>query len=359
MADRYTEHILTSLSDGLMVVDETFAIVVCNPALEEMLGLPASKVLHQPLAKIFTQAPFLCQQAASTFQSGKTYVNREAFLPRRDGTVLTVSLTTSPLFDSEGKIIGTILVIRDRTRMRELEAEARRLEALASFSTIAAGVAHEIKNPLLGIRGAAQLLQEELPTPELREYTEVIIKETQRLNTLIETLLDLTRPQRLKREPQNIHQLLDRVLFLLQLPARQKGVTFQRHYDPSLPPIWLDAERITQVFFNLLQNGLDAMEHPGVITLTTRVAAESQVLAPDRAPTHFALIEIRDQGTGIPEEIQDKLFTPLFTTKSRGSGLGLVISYRIVNDHGGRLLLKSRPGQGTVASVYLPLSKQG
>jgi two-component system nitrogen regulation sensor histidine kinase GlnL len=259
------------------------------------------------------------------------------------------------LLNTDGVIIGAVLLIRDQSRLQVLEEEAKRSETLASFATLAAGVAHEIKNPLLGIRGTAQLLQEELSSPELKEYTSVIIKEANRLDTLVETLLDLTRPQPLKREPRNIHQILERVLLLQKAVAQEKGIAFHCEYDLSLPEIWLDEERMIQVLVNLLQNSLEAMETGGTITITTKVAEEYQLLPGVKQGIHFALVEIHDQGVGIPEEVQDNLFTPFFTTKRRGSGLGLVISHRIVSDHGGRLLLKSQTGKGTVASVYLPL----
>ncbi len=351
----YSEHVLASLSDGLVVVDETFSIVVFNPAIEEMLGWSASKALHRPLQKVFAQPVSLYERVVSTFRSGKVYANQEEILQRRDGSELAVSITSSPLFNSEGDIIGVVLLIRDRSRFRVLEEEARRIETLTSFATLAASVAHEIKNPLLGIRGTAQLLQEELPSSALKEYTGVIIKEANRLNTLVETLLNLTRPQPLKREPHNIHQILERVLFLLKSQAQEKKILFHPDYDPSLPEIWLDEERMVQVFVNLLQNSLEAMESGGEITITTKVATEYQLLPKEKQEIYFALIEIQDQGIGIPDTIQENLFTPFFTTKRQGSGLGLVISHRIISDHGGRLLLKSQEGKGTVASVYLPI----
>jgi two-component system nitrogen regulation sensor histidine kinase GlnL len=214
-------------------------------------------------------------------------------------------------------------------------------------------MAHEIKNPLLGIRGAAQLLREELTTNEAREYTDIIIREADRLNALMEEMLDVVRPHALKRALVNLHEVLDGVIALEQPSCRLRGVQMRQLYDPSLPDLWADRNRLTQAFLNLIRNGWEAMPLGGTLTLATSRSSEPTRVGPGGGP--MLVVELTDQGVGIPAEVQQKLFTPFFTTKAKGSGLGLAISHRIVEEHGGRFVIKSTPGQGTTVRVYLPV----
>jgi two-component system nitrogen regulation sensor histidine kinase GlnL len=233
-----------------------------------------------------------------------------------------------------------------------LEESQRPADRLAALGQLAAAMAHEIKNPLLGIRGAAQLLREELLHDDLREYPEVIIREADRLNALLEEMLDFARPHPLKQETVNLHEVLDNVLALERPSCQARGILVRQQYDPSLPDISADRHRLTQVFLNLVRNAWEAMPHGGTLTLTTKTASEFVRFKPGTGP--ILLIEVADEGGGISLEVQEKLFTPFFTTKPTGSGLGLVISHKIVEEHGGRLAMKSSPGKGTTVRVYLP-----
>jgi two-component system nitrogen regulation sensor histidine kinase GlnL len=193
-----------------------------------------------------------------------------------------------------------------------------------------------------------------LATEEAREYTDVIIREADRLNVLMEEMLDFARPHPLMRSRVNVHEVLDNVIALERPACTVRGVQIRQHYDPSLPDLWADRNHLTQTFLNLIRNAWEAMPHGGSLTLTTARSSEPIRLGPGGGP--MLLVELADEGVGIPLEVQDKLFTPFFTTKAKGSGLGLAIAHRIIEEHGGHFSLKSLPGQGTTVRVYLPVN---
>ena len=191
------------------------------------------------------------------------------------------------------------------------------------------------------------------------EYTAVLLKEVTRVNSIIEMLLDLGRPVTLHAVPLNVHQLLERVALLLEEEATSLGVQFVRRYDPSLPPILADEDRIVQVFHNLVRNAIEAMPGGGRLTLVTRLSMNPLFAKVDlgRGQRSLAEIQIADEGQGIPEATRDKLFTPFFTTKDRGMGLGLALCHRIVEEHKGAIQVRSEPGRGTAVSCFLPIAK--
>src|SRR3972149_6686821 len=217
-----------------------------------------------------------------------------------------------------------------------------------------------LTNPLPAIRGAVQLMQRELGD-EARwgEYTAVLLKEVTRVNSIIEMLLDLGRPVTLRAVPLNVHQLLERVALLLEEEAASLGVQFVRRYDPSLPPILADEDRILQVFHNLVRNAIEAMPRGGRLTLVTRLSMNPLFAKVDlgQGQKSLAEIQIAAEGQGISEAPRDKLFTPFFTTKDRGLGLGLALCHRIVDEHKGATQVTSEPGRGTAVSCFLPIAK--
>jgi two-component system nitrogen regulation sensor histidine kinase GlnL len=347
------EHILASLSDGIVVLDPTCRILFFNPAMEEMTGISSQRASGMAFASLLPKDSPIPGHVAATLETGQPFFAQEAEWQRWDGQPLPTSLTISSILDKTGETLGVVLVVRDQRRLKELEESQRPSERLTAFGVLAAAMAHEIKNPLVGIRGAAQLLREELATPEAREYTDVIIREADRLNSLMEEMLDFARPHALKRSLVNLHEVLDTVLALERPSCARRGVTLRQHYDPSLPDIWADRNHLTQVFLNLVRNAWEAMPHGGVMTVTTRRSSEPVRVRPRGGP--MLLVELADEGVGIPADVRQKLFTPFFTTKAKGSGLGLAISHKIIEEHGGRFIIKSIPDQGTTVRVYLPV----
>jgi two-component system nitrogen regulation sensor histidine kinase GlnL len=248
-------------------------------------------------------------------------------------------------------------VLRDLSRVRELEEQLRRSDRLAALGVLAAGVAHEVRNPLAGVRAAAQLLEREPIFPAgLREFTGVIIREVDRLNRLVDDLLTFAGRRPPTIAACNLNQLADEALRLEASRVQTARVAVARQYDPALPLVAGDADRLLQVFLNLIRNGAEAMQgRGGELTVRTRFERLSTQCGGRAA----GVVEIVDTGPGIPAEVRGKLFTPFFTTKDGGTGLGLPISLRIVEEHGGALEAQSEAGQGTTFRVWLPLAGEG
>jgi two-component system nitrogen regulation sensor histidine kinase GlnL len=349
------EDLLESLQDAMIVIDPGGRVRSVNQAAEELIGVSAQPLAGRTVEQVFSDHRALRELVRKTLESGRTHTDFDARLARQDGTQVAVSAVASVISDATGEARGVVLALRDQTRIRELENRLSRSDRLAALGTVAAGVAHEIRNPLAGIRGAAQLLEGERDfLPAFKEYTSVIIKEVDRLAAIVETLLSFASPRTPVLRPCNLHEVLDNLLFLEQGPMGACGVSVQRHYDPQLPEILADPSEIRQVFLNLIRNGVEAMPAGGELMIRTRYERASQRCR----GLSVAVAEIIDQGAGIDPAIERRLFTPFFTTKDEGTGLGLAICLRIVEDHGGAMETRSEPGKGSSFRVLLPLAQQ-
>jgi two-component system nitrogen regulation sensor histidine kinase GlnL len=248
------------------------------------------------------------------------------------------------------------VLLRDLTNVRELEEAVRQADRLSSLGALAAGLAHEIKNPLGGIKGAAQLLELEFPENEdLREYIRVMLKEVQRVNLIVEELLALASPGRLKQDKVNLHRVLSDIVLLQRRAADGLSITFGQYFDLSIPPILADEALLTQLFLNLIRNAMEAVGEGGVVKVTSRVLADYSMNQKGERRARMVAIDIADNGPGIAADVLEHLFTPFFTTKSKGTGLGLAICQKIVSEHRGMIKVDSEPSRGTVFTVMLPL----
>jgi two-component system, NtrC family, nitrogen regulation sensor histidine kinase GlnL len=355
------ESLLAGLPDAVIGVDEDLRLILWNPAAEALFGRSARRVLGRTLKEVLPPDTSLVRHLGDTLATGESRSETEAIVEGKGGRAVYVSIVTAPLAGrGTSHVEAAVAVVRDMTRLRQLESEVRRGETLAAVGRMAVGLAHEIRNPLGAIRGAVQLMQREL-ADETRwgEHIGVLLTEVNRVNRIIEMLLDLGRPVRLNPVPLNVHQLLERVALLSEELAARRGVQIVRRYDPSLPPILADEDRIVQVLHNLVRNGLEAMPRGGRLTLISRLSMNPLFAKVDLGYGQRSMAEVQvvDEGEGIPERLRGKLFTPLFTTKDKGLGLGLAISHRIVEEHKGVLQVQSVPGQGTTVSCFLPLAR--
>ncbi|HYU14709.1 MAG TPA: ATP-binding protein [Candidatus Acidoferrum sp.] len=354
------EALVSGLPDALVGVDVDLRIILWNPAAEDLLGRSARRVTGRTLKEVFPPETSLVRHLTDTLATGESRSESSAVIEGPDGRPVHVSLLTAPLAGRSGAVTSAVAVVRDISRLRQLESEVRRGETLAAAGQMAVGLAHEIRNPLSAIRGAVQLMQRELGD-EARwgEYTSVLLKEVTRVNSIIEMLLDLGRPVTLRAVPLNVHQLLERVALLLEEEGASLGVQLVRRYDPSLPPILADEDRLVQVFHNLMRNAIEAMPGGGRLTLVTRLSMNPLFAKVDlgQGQRSMAEIQVADEGLGIPEATRDKLFTPFFTTKDRGLGLGLALCHRIVEEHKGAIQVMSEPGRGTAVSCFLPIAR--
>ena len=354
------EAVLAGLPDAVIAVDTDQRIVFWNSAAEVLVERSARRAEGRYVKEVFSPDASVVRRLGETLATGESRSEAETVVERSDGRRVPVSIVTAPLCGRDGQVEAAVVVLRDLSRIHQLEAEVRRGETLAAAGRMAVGLAHEVRNPLGAIRGAVQLLRREIgPDSRLAEYTDVLLNEVDRVNRIIESLLDLARPIQLRAVPLNLHQLLERVTLLSEESARERSVTLIRRYDPSLPPILGDEDRLLQVFHNLVRNGLDAMERGGRLTLTTRVSLNPLFGKMDLGAGQRSMVEaqVTDEGAGIPEAIRARIFDPFFTTKDRGLGLGLSICHRILEEHRGAIQVESAPGRGTSVTCFLPIAK--
>lgn len=354
-AGDYYATVIDSVGDGVIVVGCDGVITLCNPAAEEITGLSRRHALGALFQKLFAQETTLVEMVAKTLRTGITISDHENVVVRCNGRVTPVAVTCYPLMLANGESIGAILTLKDITYIRELEAAVRQADRLSTMGTLAAGLAHEVKNPLGGIKGAAQLLERELAEgSDLLEYTRVMIRETERIDRIIRELLELASPRGLKLSPVNLHRVLGDILLLQKQAVAGKEIFFVTHFDPSIPDIMADGEMLARLFLNLIRNALDAMAESGRLTVTSRVLSEYR-LAKNERQSRMVAIEVGDDGPGIPPEDLENIWTPFFSSKSTGTGLGLTICHKIVAEHRGMIKVESDPGRGTKFTVLLPL----
>jgi two-component system, NtrC family, nitrogen regulation sensor histidine kinase GlnL len=348
------EQILSSVEDGVITLDRSGNVTFFNEAAEMLTDLAASHALSLSFVRIFRKEPWLAALIRKSFPPSQESARGEGDLVSRWGKKIPVGVTVSPLLEPNGKCLGSILLLRNLTYHKELEEDLKRADRLAMVGTLAAGLAHEIRNPLGGIKGAAQLLRRSLDRDSsLLEYTHIMTREVDRVNLLIEQLLDLSRPAKLEIVPLNIHEVLEDVLLLELKTKAEPTITVKKLFDPSLPPIRGDRNRLTQVFLNLVRNGCQAMDDSGTLTITTRLDTDRYVRGQGTGRSKFIWVEIADQGIGIKEEDLLHIFSPFFTTKNSGTGLGLAVCYWIIKEHGGIIRVETSEGKGSTFKVSL------
>jgi two-component system nitrogen regulation sensor histidine kinase GlnL len=335
---------LEHLSTAVLVLDRNFRVRYANPAAENLFEFSSKSVAGTPVNQVFVETGGLVAATESAFASGASYTEHEMTLATTANTY-QVSLTVSPLFDVEPLLLLEFYQIDKHLKI----AREERMQLQQQYNReLLRNLAHEIKNPLGGIRGAAQLLEHELPKPSLREYTQVIIKEADRLQALMDRLLAPSRMTKLA--PANVHEVLERVRSLI-LAEHPTDLTIRRDYDTSLPELMADHEQLIQIVLNIVRNAVQAVQGQGEITLRTRIARHVTL----GKKSHRMALELKiiDNGPGIPEAIREQIFYPLVTSKEDGTGLGLTIAQTYVSHHGGNIDCDSQIGR-TCFTVLLP-----
>jgi two-component system nitrogen regulation sensor histidine kinase GlnL len=328
------------MSDAVLVVGADGGVLHLNPAAEDLFGRSRERAVGLPARALpgGAQLAMLAERARSS-----EIVASGEFPAPQDPSTLVLS-EAAPLLDGPS-CVGAIVTLRTP------RSSARALD----FDALAAGLAHEIKNPLAGLQGSAELLAREAEG-SAREYAQVIAREAKRVDGLVRELLDLARPAALQAVPVNIHSVMGDVRILARgLPGADR-INFVERYDPSLPDVLGDPEKLTQVVLNLVRNAIDAVaavERPEVVFETG--VASLRLRAASGRTRPLARVAIIDNGTGISEAMLARLFTPFATSKSHGTGLGLAVSRRIIEAHGGRIEVRNRITYGVEANLYLPL----
>jgi two-component system nitrogen regulation sensor histidine kinase GlnL len=349
--------VLASLSDGVLLLDPDGVVDDCNPAAELLAGISASQVIGRPVEYAFGTRPanrWVVELIEVTLREAATHRRSEESLWSA-GRAAIVAAACAPILDPGGTLRGAVLVLHDLTLQRAIESANRQAERLAALDGVAAGLAHEIRNPLGGIKGAAQLLRTGLSDPEQLRCTDLIIREVERLAGLVDQLRDLGSPPPLALQSLNIHRILRDVLDLERQTPEWGTIVVVSEFDPSLPPVVGDPAQLHQAFLNLVKNAVEALDCRGTITIATRMDAAHRVRR-DGGRTRFLAVSVTDSGPGIPEAHLSRIFAPFFSTKARGSGLGLALCQRIVSQHGGTLVYEAPSNGGARFRVTLPVS---
>ena len=361
------QRILDAVLDGVIVLSASGAIERINEEACRVLESSTETARGKPLDQLSGPNHPIIELARQVQKTRQPVVEDDVRLARRFGPDVELDLAVSPVSDEQtGGPGGVVVVLHDRTIGNTLRKEATQLDELASYGHIAAGIAHEVKNPLGGIRGAAELIELRAEDERTRRTAHVIVREVDRITGLVEELMVFARSETLRLAPVNLHRLIDEVLEVVAAEPATAQVAFERVFDPSIPELVADADRLTQVFLNLARNAVQALEEQGGrLEITTRMQLQHRLVGLDgrpqggggRAGGGGPTVEIvfQDDGPGISEAIVDRLATPFFTTKPDGTGLGLAVSRHWVTRHGGRLRIDAAPEAGARVHVNLPL----
>jgi two-component system nitrogen regulation sensor histidine kinase GlnL len=349
--------ILENIDRAVIAFNQAGRITLFNPAAEALMKCSSRQMIAQHYQELFKGQKTLLYLIKVALEEGRSITDDEGlYLQRSNAAPLPVNAYAAPIFANVGNQDGAVMILRDLSQIRELEGTLRRADRLSILGTLAAGLAHEIKNPLGGIKGAAQLLSMELgEESSLRDYTQIMIKEVERINFIIEELMDLGNPRPPEIDDVDLTKVLNDIILLQREAVRSQNIKFILKLDPSIPPIQGDEDLLTRLFLNLIKNAGEAISHSGEVSVETRIASNYHITSPGKRPSPMVDITIRDTGCGIAPEEMDRIFTPYFTTKSKGSGLGLAISQKIIEDHHGLLKIESSPEKGTSIIISLPL----
>ena len=340
---------LDALATAVILLDRDRVVRYANGAAENLLELSLKAIAGHRLEEVFTDSSALCAAVEYAAQNHCTYTQHDLQLATPLTERLEVTCTVTP--SEIGDFGGYLLEFSETHQQLRIAREERLNEQTEANRALIRNLAHEIKNPLGGLRGAAQLLERELDRPELTEYTQVIMKEADRLQSLMDRLL---APNRIpKPAPLNILEAMERVRSLL-IAEFGSGLRIRRDYDVSLPPVVADKEQIIQALLNIARNAAQAMQGRGEITLRTRVAR--QVTLARKRHRLGLMLQIIDNGPGITPEMRDKIFFPLVSGREGGTGLGLTIAQNYVHQHGGLIEVASEPGR-TCFTILLPLER--
>lgn len=365
----FFEAVINNLDEAIFLFDKKGRLIFSNKAAEEFSGRSHRELKHAPFRKLFHGAKDIISLLQKSITEGRSFNCRDMEVDI--GRAANINVNISPFYPGDS-LEGALLCIRENLSITN--REDYRFDMLLY---LIGSVAHEIKNPLSGIKGAAQILKASTKNPEAEECVGLILKEADRLNLVLHSYLTMTRTPVFNYL--NVHEVIEHSLKVMETSIKEKKIVIEKSYDPSLPAIRGDESKLLQVFINLLKNAIEAvgarkiraqkngcMKKPSgrVLSISTRPSDEYVVIYEDRAhdrktpktkKQRWVAINIKDTGVGIPSGELEKIFLPFYTRKEGGSGLGLALSKKIINDHGGIIKVKSKAGCGTTVSIYLPL----
>ncbi|MFI5110108.1 MAG: sensor histidine kinase [Terriglobales bacterium] len=334
------DQIMANLQDGVMLFTRDSRAVLVSASVEGFVGKPRGEMLGHSVSEIFSTDSRLGRLVLACFERHQPLSGREVV--SESATRLQVSLD---FIEERGERIGALLTLRDAESVRRIEDEIELSRRLAAIGRLTSGVAHEVKNPINAIVVHLEVLRQKLQQvdPDTRRHIDVIGSEIQRLDRVVQTLVDFTRPVELRLADLDLRLLVDEVVVLAQPDAERHGVSIVRDFPSESLPVKVDADLVKQAVLNIVLNGVQAMPGGGELRLVGSLADDD------------AQLEIRDHGAGIPQEVRDKIFNLYFTTKKNGSGIGLAMAYRVMQLHNGSVEYDSVEAQGTTFRLRFPL----
>jgi two-component system sensor histidine kinase HydH len=338
----FSDQVVENLPMGLIATDENGKVAAYNQTAESILGISSATVFAESAAKALPQELW---RLTERLENKGTVVEEELECHTASGTGVPLKVSGAVLHGEDEGFLGYVFIFRDLVEVRRLQQEVERTKRLASLGSLAAGVAHEIRNPLSSVKGFATYFREKLKdSPQDRDTATTMIQEVERLDRVIGQLLEFARPSTLKIKPVRLNDLIQHSLKLIEGDARSKGIEVEADIPHDLPDVPMDGDRINQVLLNLYLNGLQAMDGGGVL----------QVKVSRDEARKLTTITVSDNGQGIEPADQERVFDPYFTTKPDGTGLGLAIVHKILDAHGGNIKVRSQRGAGTTVIVSLP-----
>lgn len=347
----FAESIIESIGSGIIITEMNDRITYVNRAGENILGFSKDEVIGKPFSI------FGLKEKETVIHSLLDHpddldTRREGLMRRKDQTEFPVGFTINNHLSVRGEMIGKIVIFRDLTKVYKIQDEILRMDRLVSLGKLASGIAHEIRNPLAGIKTTAQALGEEMSKDDSkREYLDRITKEIDRLNELLKTFFSFAKPQTLNLVPCHVKDIIDAITPFLIKEIADKKIRFIESYHPKLSKIKVDKNQMYQAFLNLFLNAIQAMPNGGELKIE---ASPMLTNSTDGSKQNFIKIVVSDTGRGIPPHIVPKIFDPFFTTKPKGIGLGLSITYQIIKKHGGTIKVESQWEKGTSFVINLP-----
>lgn len=346
-------NLLEVMACAVVVLDHDLCITYLNQSAEILLGQSLHRIKGSSIMGVMRSQSFY-EQLESARQQNEPHAIRAASLTLADNQQIMLDCIITPQQEASypGKQPWLLLELHRMDRQLQIVRDKQILQQQQAITELVRGLAHEVKNPLGGLRGAAQLLESELDSDELKEYTKIIISEADRLKTLVD---DLLGPGKMPNyESINIHEILEHVCNLVQVESGAR-ITIERDYDPSIPELEGDRGHLIQVVLNIISNAVRALDSQGTIKLRTRILRQFTI----HQKRHKLVLktDICDDGAGVPEYLQDKLFLPMISGHAEGSGLGLAIAQSLINQSGGMIQFESKPG-ATCFSILLPLDNK-
>ncbi len=346
--EEFIESILQNITGGLLTVDLEQNVTFFNRAAEKMLGRSAAEIVGKPMKTVFCLERGKFSWVTESLLTGQVFHQEETVMLKKTGERVRIGISTAPLRDRAGRIVGVLASFVDLSQVAKLREQKARRELLMSLGEMSAVVAHKVRNPLASIKLGMQLLRKDLagPSDHTAQTVELIDQEVDKIERIIEELLNVVHPRDLNMTETDLKDVITRSLFAVSEEIAGKAVKVSQEYGADLPAVLADPAQFEQVFYSIFTNAIDAVTEGGKLAIRGSSGPDGSVQ-----------VEIEDDGEGIPPENMSKIYDPFFTTKANGTGLGLCLARQIVEAHNASITASSRPGQGTLFVIaFEPLA---